>query len=268
MRGKLYTQQDKEKIERLLLAGKSYSEINKISNVPKSTISTWFGKTLKRPINKTERRNHFTRIHKLASVALKKKWKEKREDQDRLIKQRVEKELKEYPLDNIGLYKAMLSMLYWAEGDKYKGVSGTGFVNTDPVLAKLYISLLRKCYNIDESKFRIKIHTHYYHPIRKTKNFWSKTLNVPLSQFGKSYIKKRSKTKKFRKNFAGICFIYYKNSEIRKEILETGFSLEKIITKYAPVAQRIEHLVADQKVAGSIPAGRAITSTFYRGNIF
>ena len=74
MRGKFYTQKDKEKVKQLLLSGKSYSEIAKLLGVPKSTISTWFGKTLKRPINKQARREHFLRIHKLASIALKKKW--------------------------------------------------------------------------------------------------------------------------------------------------------------------------------------------------
>lgn len=246
--------------------GKTYSEITKLLDIPKSTISTWFGKTLKRPINEQARQEHFARINKLASAAIKKKWGEKREKEAQLIRARVDKELKDYPLENIGFYKAMLAMLYWAEGNKYKGVSGTGFVNTDPSLAKLYISLLRKCYNVDEAKFRIKLHVHYYHSVKKVKIFWSKILNVSLSQFGKVYIKKRSKTKRFRKNFSGICFIYYKSSELRKEILETGSCLEKIITKSAPVAQRIERLVAVQKIAGSIPAGRTNSSILYRGN--
>ena len=84
------------------------------------------------------------------------------------------------------------------------------------------------------------------------KKIWSKELNIPLNQFTKTSIKKRSKTKKFRKNFAGICFIYYGNSKIRKELLELGLKLEKTIANEipniplrainnnAPVAQRIE----------------------------
>ncbi len=258
MRGRIYTQKDKKEVKSLLLNGKSYGEITELLNIPKSTISTWFGKILKKPINKQSRREHFLRIHKLASIALKKKWGEKREEEARLIKIQVKRELKDYPFKNIGFYKAMLAMLYWAEGSKYKGVSGTGFVNTDPDLISLYISLFRKCYNIDEAKFRIKLHIHYYHSVKKVKNFWSKILGIPLYQFGKIYVKKRSKTKRFRKNFSGICFVYYKDSKIRKELLEIGCSLGKIITKYAPIAQRIEHLVADQKVAGSIPAGRTL----------
>jgi hypothetical protein len=114
----------------------------------------------------------------------------------------------------------MLAMLYSAEGARHKGVSGLKFANTDPKMAQLYVILLRKCYKLDETKFRIFLHLHYYHDIKKSRNFWSKSLNVPLNQFGKVYIKKRSKTKRFRKNFMGICFISYLDSNIRKEVME------------------------------------------------
>ena len=268
MRGKFYTLKDKEKVKQLLLTGKSYSEIGKLLGVPKSTISTWFGKTLKRPIDKQARREHFARIHKLASIALKKKWAKKREEEAQLIKTKVEKELEHYPLENTGFYKAMLAMLYWAEGNKDKKAAGSKFTNTDPNLACLYITLLRKCYNLDESKFRIRLYVYYYHSIRKVKKFWSEMLNVPQNQFTKTYIKKRSKTKRFRKNFAGICFIYYGDSKIRKELLEIGIALQRKITKNAPVAQWIERWPAEPKITGSTPVGRTNTSVLYRSRFF
>ena len=268
MRGRIYTKEDKRKVKKLLLRGISYGEITRILGIPKSTISTWFGVFLKKPINRQARKEHFSRIHKLASIALKNRWEIRRKEESLSIKNGVEKELKNYPFENAGFYKAMLAMLFWAEGSKYKGVTGVKFTNTDPELASLYITLLRKCYDVDEKKFTIKLHVHYYHSIKKVKYFWSKILGVPLSQFSKIYIKKRSKTKRFRKNFSGICFIHYKDSIIRKEIVEIGHSLAKIIANYAPIAQRIEHLVADQKVAGSIPAGRTSTSILYRSKFF
>lgn len=268
MRGKFYTQKDKNRVKQLILSGKSYSEIRKLLGVPKSTVSTWFGKTLKRPIDKKARHKHFSRIHRLALIALKKKWENTRREEDRLIKIKMEKELKNYPLKNNGFYKSLLSMLYWAEGDKHKNACGTKFANTDPKLAKLYATLLRKCYDVDESKFRIGLHVHYYHSIKKVRNFWSRTLNIPVAQFHKVYIKKRSKTKRFRKNFAGICFIYYGNSKIRKELLELGFLLQKTITNNAPVAQGIERETADFEVAGSNPARRTNVSMMLYQSIF
>lgn len=256
MRGKVYSKREKNKVKRLILAGKSYNEITEILGVPKSTISTWFGKTLKKPMDRKTMLKHLANIRKLAAVALKNKWENKRTEEAQLIKTRIKKELINYPFDNIGFYKAMLSMLYWAEGTKCEPVCGLKFVNTDPDLLLLYLTLLRKCYNIEEAKLRVRLHLHYYHSIKKVKNFWSKTLNIPLTQFTKTYIKKRSKTRRFRKNFAGICFVYYGNTVIRKELLELGFSLKKLITKNAPVAQGIERETADFEVVGSNPTRR------------
>lgn len=230
MRGTFYSKETKERVRKLLLDGKSYNEVFKLSGVPKSTISTWFGKNLKRPIDFQARKKHFLRIHKLASLALKKKYRIEREREQRLLKEKIAKELTKYPLGNKGFYKSLLAMLYWAEGSKYEKVSGLQFVNIDPKLIILYITLLRKCYNIDENKFRIKLHLHYYHSINRSKQFWSKTLGVPMNQFNKVYIKKRSKTKKFRKNFAGICLVNYGNSGIRKELIEIGSALQEYLS--------------------------------------
>lgn len=266
MQKKSYTLKEKEEVKQLILAGKSYREIRELLGVPKSTISTWFGKTIKKPITRKAMLEHLAKIRKLAVVALKNKWKKKRKEGARLLKEKIEKEIESYPLGDIGFYKSLLAMLYWTEGSKYKGVSKTTFINTDPNLLLLYITLLRKCYDIDESKFSIWLRVHYYHSIKKIKNFWSKLFNVPLSQFYKVSVKKRSKTKRFRKNFAGICSIHYKDSSIGKELLEIGRVLQKFICKNAPVAQWKEHLIADQKVVGSTPAGRTSASMLYRSN--
>ena len=98
----------------------------------------------------------------------------------------------------------------------------------------LFITLFRNCYHIKEKKLRVRLHLHHYHDIKRTQKFWSELLNIPIKQFGKIYIKKRSKTKKFRENFAGICFIRYHNENLRFEILEKAYS---VADKLVPVAQ-------------------------------
>lgn len=236
MRGKAYTIEDKNQVKKLIGERKSYKDIERILNVPKSTISTWFGKTIDKPWRRKTMLEHLAKIRILALATLKNKWDTKRKEEDQIVKATVDKDLKSYPFNNIGFYKALLAMLYWAEGSKHKGACGTKFANSDPNLAKLYVTLLRKCYDINENKFSIGLHIHHYHHLKETRNFWSKTLGIPISRFYKVYIKKRSKTKRFRKNFAGICFVYYGDSKIRKELLEIGFALQKIITENAPVA--------------------------------
>ncbi len=127
-------------------------------------------------------------------------------------------------------------MLYWAEGTKVRGT--LQFANTDPRLILLFVSLLRLCYKLDESKFRIRLHLHYYHKAREVKNFWSKLLNISTTQFEKTYRKSRSKEKTFRRNFGGICFIKYHSVYLKEKIIQYAYVLgEKIVgTVNVPVA--------------------------------
>ena len=120
-------------------------------------------------------------------------------------------------------------MLYWSEGSKGKG--GISFVNTDPKLALLFLTLFRKCYLIDEDKLRARLYLHYYHKIKETRLFWSSLLNISESKFGKIHIKPRSKTKKFRQNFMGICSIRYYSEDLKNEILERAYFLADLINK-------------------------------------
>ncbi len=258
MKRKFYTLKEKKEVKQLILTGKSYGEIGKLLGIPKSTINSWFGKTTREPWHRKTMLEHLAKIRKLAAFALKNKWERQKTEETKLLKMKIEKELIYYPLKNKGFYKSLLAMLYWAEGSKHKSMSGLKFANTDPNLALLYLTLLRSCYNIEETKLKISLYLHYYHSIRKVKNFWSKLLNIPLTQFNKVYLKKRSKTKRFRKNFVGICFIYYGSSKIRKELLELGLTLRKLITEDAPVAQWIEREAADFEVVGSTPTRRTL----------
>ncbi len=229
MRGRLYTREIKEKARKLVLAGNTYREIKEILGIPKSTLSVWFGKTIKKPMDRRALLNHLANIRKLAAAAIQKKFDKARREKQNSIEKIVKREIKKFPRDNIVVCKALLAMLYWAEGAKHKGVSGLSFVNTDPALVEFYLNLLRRCYKIDETRFRIRLHLHYYHRIAATKKFWAKLTNIPLRRFGKIYIKRRSKTKRFRKNFMGICFIKYLDSNIREELLELARQLQRSV---------------------------------------
>ena len=218
-----YTQETKNRAEKLRQHGLSYKQIYNHLKIPKSTLSTWFGSKYSGVFDKEKQTQHLVKIRVLALEANRKK----REKELNSIKFSISNEIKTYPLQEPGFLKSILAALYWAEGGKYNG-SPVNFANTDPKLSNLFINLLRKCYRIDEGKIRIRLHLHYYHNITKTRQFWSELLDVPINQFGKIYIKKRSQTKKFRKNFMGICFLYYPDSNIRKEIIEISKNLAEM----------------------------------------
>lgn len=208
--------------------GMSYSEITSKLGVAKSTLHTWLY-PIKRPYSEIqfERIQHLNNIRPLANE----KQRELKLNRDKEISDRVQNEINKFDINNLSLCKSMLATLYWAEGSK--GVGSMSFANTDPALSLLYITLLRKCYKLDEEKFRLRLHLHYYHKIKETKEFWSKLLNIPDYKVGKIYRKKRGNSgKRFRKNFHGICFIVYHDVKLRHEILETGRLLSK---RFVPV---------------------------------
>ena|SRR3989344_4600399 len=211
---KTYTIKSRKEAEDLRKTGHSYKQIYSKLKIPKSTLSTWFGSKYPGIFDREKQLEHLSKIRKI-SLAVRRKKKDLEQEN---LEKRINHEIKSYPTGNIGFLKSILSALYWAEGGKYHG-SPIVFTNTDPKLAELFITLLRKCYDVDENKFRIRLHLHYYHPIKKTQQFWSKLLNIPLNKFGKIHIKKRSLTKKFRKNFMGICFIKYYDNMLQKEVM-------------------------------------------------
>src|SRR3989344_3580582 len=212
---RVHSEEIKKKVTKARKQGKTYRELVQMFGIAKSTLSYWFGDKLGHPYDREGQLKHLGKIRPLAILA---KRNIKAEQQAKLM-EKDRKDIQKYPTKNIGLQKLFLAGLYWAEGAKHKKVGGLKFVNTDPKLSLLYLSLLRKCYSIDEARLRVRLHLHYYHKIKNTRLFWSQLLNVPLDQFGKIYIKKRSKTKKFRQNFMGICFISYFDGNVRKELL-------------------------------------------------
>ena|ERR1700733_9382705 len=162
-----YSKDIKNKAEKLRKTGKSYKEIWDIMKIPKSTLSSWFGENLGVFLGSEKHLEHLARIRPFAN-----KMKTKiRLDGLEKVRIAMEKEVLTYPLKMISFQKSLLAMLYWTEGSKHEKVSGLKFTNTDPKLIDLFATLLRNCYKLDETKFRIFLQLHYYHPIRKTKNF-------------------------------------------------------------------------------------------------
>ena len=219
-----YSKEVRREVLRMGASGKTYPEIREKFLIPKSTLSTWFKNAGKKP-DRRRQLEHLKRIRPIAMATIHRK----KEARIALATGVATKELDQLPLKNKSVQKALLAMLYWAEGAK-SDMTGLRFVNTDPVLAKLYIWLLRSAYTLNESRIRIRLHLHYYHRHREAIAFWSKLLEVPSSQFGKIYVKKRSVLKRFRKNFQGICFINYFDGAIRRELLSLG---QQVAQKYA-----------------------------------
>lgn len=211
----------KERVEQLRKAGKTYAEIRQRFPIPKSTLSSWLGEKYTGVFNKQAQLDHLKRVRVRALDTIRKN----KIARDRLAAGKGDDVAHAVAINDTSVLKSLIAMLYWAEGTKSEKACALKFVNIDPRLAHLYITLLRHCYPIDEKRIRVRLHLHYYHKKKATVSYWSNLLNVPTSQFGKLYIKKRGRSRKFRKNFMGICFISYGDARLWKEVMTIGPAL-------------------------------------------
>lgn len=126
--------------------------------------------------------------------------------------------------------KIIGAMLYWGEG--YKGNDNSpakliDFANSDPDMIKTFITFLRKVYVLDESKFRVLLYCYSDQNVDELTKFWSRLVNIPISQFIKPYIRKDYKIGGQKMRY-GLVHIRYHDKKLLLEI-------KKMIDSYRTV---------------------------------
>lgn len=94
-------------------------------------------------------------------------------------------------------------------------------------MIKLYLSLLRKSFIIDENRFRVCLHLHEYHDREKLLSCWSKVTGICKNQFS-VYNKAHTGNNK-KKGYRGCLSIRYHGSTILKEIFIIIKRMSKLI---------------------------------------
>jgi hypothetical protein len=192
--------------------GYSLKEIADKIHISKSTASIWLDDVLLSEKAKTrlKKRKIFGQ-YKSIQIS-----KEKRIMRNKQYNIMAIKTLKHFAF-NTNTAKILCSLIYYCEGIKGSD-SRVTFINSDPTLIKLFLSLLRKGFIVNESKFRMLMHLHDYHNQNKQMEFWSKLSSIPKNQFSKTYIKPHTKIR-IRKNYQGCVSIRYYHANIAKELL-------------------------------------------------
>lgn len=165
--------------------GMSYSQIKEKLGVSKSTLSGWlYNMPLSDKRIRELRDNSPIRIEKYRNT-----MRERR--QKKLSEAYVEMSKKIGKLSKRELFLAGL-FLYWAEGSKTTSAS-VGLTNTNPSMLKFYIHWLA-LFGITRKDLKVSLHLYSDMNIRKQEKYWSQQLDIPTSQFRKSYIKKTLST--------------------------------------------------------------------------
>jgi len=191
--------------------GYSLQEISDHLNIAKSTASLWLTDIVLN--NNANKRIRERKILGCLHAAKTKIDKRKKQYQGYLLW--AKRNLKKMSL-NKEYCQLMSSLLYWAEGGKFMD-NHLEFTNSDPKMIETFLKLLRKGFDIDETKFRLNIHIHEYHNDIKQKMFWSNITKISLSQVNKSYLKPHS-GKRTRENYPGCVRICYYSADIARRV--------------------------------------------------
>ncbi len=121
-------------------------------------------------------------------------------------------------LENFNVQKITLATLYMGEGGKTRR-SSLMFGNSDPLLIRMFLELLRHCYKIEETKFRCTVQCRADQDTRQLERFWAQTTGIPFTQFYKTRIDPRTIGKPSRKlDYKGVCRIEYFSADLYNEL--------------------------------------------------
>jgi len=209
--------EEKLRAQRLRRRGRSYSEIQKIVNVPKSTLSGWC-----RDVALTEQQALRLFKNKLKGSAKGRVIGAKHQQAKRLkqIFEMFEKGRQEVGKLTIRDRFITGISLYAAEGTKKD--KACAFSNSDPLLIKFMAGWFREFCKVSEKKLRGAVWIHDNLNYKKAEKYWSRLTKIPVSQFHKTYIAKNKKfSKKIRKNIHnyGVFSVRFSSAEIHRKLM-------------------------------------------------
>lgn len=213
---KIYPEEIKIESKKLRAVGYTYTEIQeKLQfSIPKATCNNWF-KAI--PLSEEAKNRIIDKIKAAGSSGRAIAWSNTKKRRELLLKDtysRVQKEFKD--LDGYTA-KLCLAMLYLAEGAKSNECLRFG--NSDPRIIQLYLRFFRTSFDVDESKFRCKVQCRADQDTKALEKYWSKITNIPLTQFKKAQIDKRTigiPTK--RADYKGVFVVDYYSNKIFLEL--------------------------------------------------
>lgn len=207
---------DRRKAIRLRREGKTYSEIRKKLDIPKSTLSEWLNNY---PLSNKQIQNLQVNVRKSREKAAEKTIVTKRQKKLERIKIIEKKEKKALlPLNKREFYIAGL-FLYLGEGRKGDN-STVSLNNTDPRVVKMFYYWLVYVLEVRKERIRVAVHIYEDMNIEKSLNYWSNYLHIQRKQFVKPYIKHSLRQEVDQKGYGyGTCGLYVYDRQLKLKIL-------------------------------------------------
>ncbi|OGM92404.1 hypothetical protein A2755_01405 [Candidatus Wolfebacteria bacterium RIFCSPHIGHO2_01_FULL_48_22] len=183
-----YTYLGKRAVE-LRKQGRSYKEIGAELGVSKGTLSLWL-KGVPVPPEYKER------LYNARVLSITKGQHCQKERRKREIEKIVTDAKKEIPLPvSDETFKLFGAALYWGEGSKGNRFQVT---NSDPRLILFMVHWIEKILRIKRKNLNLRLNIYPQQSELEIKKFWSHLTDIPLQNFGKSFVKPLSTA--YRKN--------------------------------------------------------------------
>lgn len=198
-------------------SGMSLRKVEYRLGIPRSTLGGWF-KNLELSARQKEKlhndwKNALIKARKKAVL-----WHNaQKESRLQVAKKEAEYVLKNINKNNVNIIELSLAVLYLGEGSK-KNIE-TAIGNSDPLILKFFIMVLRNVYHLSDDKMRCELYLRADQNPEKIKRFWAKELELPLSNFKQVNVDKRTVGIKTYSNYKGVCNIRCGNVAIKRKLL-------------------------------------------------
>jgi len=199
--------------------------------IPRSTLSGWFKniKLSKKHRDKLDQNwKNSLKIARGKAILWHHHQKEKRLEKARFDAENV---LTTIDIENTQLLELTLALLYMGEGTKK--TSETAIGNSDPLILKFFISILRNVYHVSNEQIRCQLNLRADQNPEEMKCYWAKELNVPVENFKHISVDKRTIGTKTFSHYKGVCQVRCGKVEIqRKLVYLSGLFCRKVIERY------------------------------------
>ena len=107
--------------------------------------------------------------------------------------------------------------LYAGEGAKRDG--SVNFANTDAAMVQFFCTWLRKFFDIDEARLRVRVYLHQGLDLDAAERHWSAVTKIPRSQFRQPYRAVAGPTRRLTKHEFGCVYVVYSCATTHRRIM-------------------------------------------------
>jgi hypothetical protein len=107
--------------------------------------------------------------------------------------------------------------LYAGEGAKGDGT--VHFANADPAMIRFFCAWLRRFFDVDAPRLRVRVYLHQGLDLESAEAFWSELTGIPRQQFRQAHRAVPDASIRHNKHEHGCAYVYYSCSKTHRQIM-------------------------------------------------